>query len=60
MAARESNTLEKYYCMKCKASSWMREHKEKTGAYPDAWKCIVCGTVHRHPKLWKKPPKTEE
>ena len=58
MAAREINTLEKYYCMQCKSSTWMREHVDKKGAYPDSWKCIICGTIHRHPNLWKKPPKT--
>jgi DNA-directed RNA polymerase subunit RPC12/RpoP len=56
--AKRGVTMEKYYCMKCKVSVWMRETLDKNDSQQDAWKCIICGTVHAHPNLWKKPPAT--
>lgn len=58
MRSKRPDELEKYYCMQCKASVWMREVLDKTDSMRDAWKCIICGAVHRHPNLWKRPPKT--
>jgi uncharacterized Zn finger protein len=55
---RKSDELEKYYCMKCKGSTWMREVLDSKESDKDGMKCIICGTIHRHPNLWKKPPKT--
>jgi len=58
MRAKKQNTLEKYYCMKCKSSQWMRENLDKKDSLKDSWICIICGTPHSHPNLWKKPPRS--
>jgi uncharacterized Zn finger protein len=52
------NTLEKFYCRSCKSSEWMREVPDEANKDQTGHKCIICGTVHKHPGLWKKPPKT--
>lgn len=52
------NTLEKYYCMKCRSSQWMREMPDELDKDKDGFKCIICGTIHRYTQLWKTPPKT--
>ena len=52
------NTLEKFYCMRCKSSEWMRQVPDEQDPTVTGFKCIICGTVHKHPGLWKKPPKT--
>lgn len=58
MPSKKREELEKYYCMKCKASQWMRETLDRNDSQQDAWKCIICGTKHAHPNLWKKPPRS--
>ena len=51
-------TFEKYYCMKCQSSQWMRQLPDETAKDKDGFKCIICGTIHKLEHLWKTPPKT--
>ncbi len=52
------DTMERFYCMKCRSTELMREVPDEIDKDKTGFKCIICGTVHRHPDVWKKPPRT--
>jgi len=52
------NTMERFYCMRCKSTQLMRELPDEIDPDKDGFKCLICGTVHKHANLWKSPPRT--